>query len=57
MINYKSYKSAVKDYQNLLDFPFTLNELQDKIPNQKACGVDGILNEMTKYTDHKLAIL
>ena len=43
-------ESAIKDYQNPLDSPITLNELQDKIKTlqpKKACGVDGILNEMT----------
>ena len=59
MIN---YKSAIKDYQNALDSSITLNELKDKIKTfqpKKACGVDGILNEMINYTDHKfqLAIL
>ena len=40
----------------ILDSPITLNELQDKIKTlqpKKACGVDGILNEMIKYTDNK----
>lgn len=55
-------ESTIKDYQNPLDSPITLAELLDKIQTlkpQKACGVDGILNEMIKYTDHKfkLAIL
>ena len=55
-------ESTIKDYENPLDSPITLNELQDKIQTlqpKKACGVDGILNEMIKYTDHKfqLAIL
>ena len=55
-------ESTIKDYQNPLDSPITLNELQDKIKTlqpKKACGVDGILNEMIKYTDNKfqLAIL
>ena len=45
-----------------MDSPITLNELQVKIQTlqpKKSCGVDGILNEMIKYTDHKyqLAIL
>ena len=38
-------ESTIKDYQNPLDSPITLSELQDKIkPLQpkKACGVDGI---------------
>ena len=55
-------ESTIKDYQNPLDSPITLNELQDKIKTlqpKKAYGVDGILNEMIKYTDNKfqLAIL
>ncbi|CDQ91392.1 unnamed protein product, partial [Oncorhynchus mykiss] len=55
-------ESTIKDYQKPLDSPITLNELQDKIKTlqpKKACGVDGILNEMIKYTDYKfqLAIL
>ena len=40
-------ESAIKDYQNLLDFQITMNELQDKLQTlqpKKACGVDGILN-------------
>ena len=54
-------ESTLKDYLNPLDYPITLNELQDKIKTlqpKKACGV-GILNEMIKYTDNKfqLAIL
>jgi hypothetical protein len=52
----------MKDYQNPLDSPITLNKLQDKIKTlqtKKACGVDGVLNEIIKYTDNKfqLAIL
>ena len=50
-------ESTIKDYQNPLDSPITLNELQNKIKTiqpKKACGVDGILNEMIKYTDNKL---
>ena len=46
-------ESTIKDYHNPLDSPFTLSELQDKIkPLQpkKACGVDGILNEIIKKT-------
>ncbi len=55
-------ESTIKDYQNPLDSPITLAELLDQIQTlktQKACGVDGILNEMIKYTEHKfkLAIL
>ena len=53
---------VIKDNQNPLDSPITLKELQDKISSlklKKACGVEGILNEMIKYTDLKfqLAIL
>ncbi len=42
-------ESTIKDYQNPLDSPITLAELLDQIQTlktQKACGVDGILNEM-----------
>ena len=58
----KNLESIIKDYQTPLDSPITLNELQDKIKTlkpKKACGTDGILNEMIKYTDLKfqLAIL
>lgn len=55
-------ESTIKDYQNPLDSPITLQELQDKIKTlkpKKACGADGIPNEMIKSTDPKfqLAIL
>ena len=58
----KNLESAIKDYQNPLDSQITLKELQDNIntlKTKKACGADGILNEMIKFTDHKfqLAIL
>ena len=58
----QTLESVIKDYQNPIDSPFTLKELQDKISSlklKKACGVDGILNKMIKYTDLKfqLAIL
>jgi len=39
--------------------PIILTELLDKIQTQKlqkACGVDGILNEIIKYTDHKFKL-
>ncbi len=49
-------KEKIKDNQNPLDFPITENELTDRLhalkPN-KACGIDGILNEMIKYTNDK----
>ena len=58
----QTLESVIKDNQNPLDSPITLKELQDKISyfkRKKACGVDGIINEMIKYTDLKfqLAIL
>ena len=49
-------ESTIKDYQNPLDSPLTLNELQRKIQTlqpKKASWVDGTLNELRKYTDHK----
>ncbi len=52
-------ESTIKDYQNPLDSPITLAELLDQIQTlktQKACGVDGILNEMIKYTEHKFKL-
>ncbi len=53
---------SIKANQNPLDFPITLNELEDKLrvlEPKKACGVDSILNEMLKHTDQrfKLAML
>ena len=53
---------AIKDYQTPLDYPITELELEAKLKvlqNKKACGPDGILNEMIKYTNRKckLAIL
>lgn len=58
----KNLESAIKDYQNPLDYPITGLELEDKLKalqNKKACGTDGILNEMLKHTNRKckLAIL
>ena len=55
-------ESTIKEYQNPLVSPITLNEIQDKIKTlqpKKDCGVDGILNEIIKYKDNKfqLAIL
>ena len=55
----QTLESVIKYDQNS---PITLKELQDKISSlklKKACGVDGILNKMIKYTDLKfqLAIL
>lgn len=55
-------ETTIKDYQNPLDFPVAIKELQDKIKSQetkKAYSVDGILNEIIKFTDFKfqLAIL
>ena len=52
-------ESTIKDYQNPLDSPITLNELQDKIQTlqpKETCGVDDILNKMIKYTDHKFKL-
>lgn len=52
-------ESTIKDNQYLLDSPITLKQLQDKIKSletKKACGADGILNKMIKFTD-QLAIL
>ena len=48
-------ESIIKDQQNPLDLPITERELQIKIKAlqpKKACGADGILNEMIKYTDN-----
>ena len=45
--------------KTIKDYPITLNELQDKIKTlqpKKACGVDGILNEIIKYTDNKFQL-
>ena len=52
-------ESTIKDYQNTLDSPITLNELQNKIQTlqpKKACGVDGILNEMIQLYRPKIPI-
>lgn len=55
----KSLESTIKDHQSPLDSPITLKELQDNIKSlntKKACGIDGILNEMIKFTDLKFQI-
>ena len=53
---------AIKNHQNPLDSPITEQELHKKLralKSKKACGPDGILNEMLKNTNKKfqLAIL
>ncbi len=53
---------SIKANQNPLDFPITMNELEDKLrvlEPKKACGVDSLLNEMLKHTEQsfKLAML
>ncbi|XP_067427114.1 uncharacterized protein [Thunnus thynnus] len=48
-----------KDHQNPLDFPITMNHLKTKLKtlkNKKACGPDGILNEMLKYSTEKFQL-
>jgi hypothetical protein len=48
-----SLESTIKDDQNPLDSPITLNELQDKIQTlqpKKDCGVDGLLNKFQLVT-------
>ena len=47
---------AIKNNQNPLDPPITEQELQKKLQtlkSKKACGPDGIMNEMLKNTDKK----
>ena len=49
-------ETIIKDYQNPLDYEITEKELDQKLKNlkcRKACGPDGILNEMLKHTDNK----
>ena len=41
------FELTIKDYQNPLDSPITLNKIYDKIQThqpKKACGFDGLLN-------------
>ncbi len=50
---------TISKIQNPLDYPITENELIDQIQalkNKKASGLDGILNEMLKNTEHKLRL-
>ncbi len=50
---------TISKIPNPLDYPITENELIDKIQarkNKKASGLDGILNEMLKNTEHKLRL-
>ena len=58
----KDLERVIKNYQTPLDYPITELELEDKLKilqPKKACGPDGILNEMLKYSSRKckLAIL
>lgn len=49
--NFKLLENAIKDYQNTLDSPITMEGLQEKmsnLKNGKACGFDGIRKEMLK---------
>jgi len=54
---WKTLEAVIKNNQNPLDYPVTEQELIEVIQSlkgKKACGVDGILNEMIKYSDHKI---
>uniref|UniRef100_A0A671UAW8 ribonuclease H n=1 Tax=Sparus aurata TaxID=8175 RepID=A0A671UAW8_SPAAU len=56
---WKTLELAIKDNQNPLDASITEQELTESIQSlkaKKACGVDSILNEMIKYSDHKLKL-
>uniref|UniRef100_A0A671U6T8 ribonuclease H n=1 Tax=Sparus aurata TaxID=8175 RepID=A0A671U6T8_SPAAU len=56
---YKTLELVIKDNQNPLDASITEQELTESIQSlkaKKACGVDSILNEMIKYSDHKLKL-
>uniref|UniRef100_A0A671YR74 ribonuclease H n=1 Tax=Sparus aurata TaxID=8175 RepID=A0A671YR74_SPAAU len=58
----KDLERVIKNYQTPLDYPITELELEDKLKilqPKTACGPDGILNEMLKYSSRKckLAIL
>ena len=55
----KTIEPIIKDQQNPIDFPITEKELELKVnalQPKKACGVDGILNEMIKFADNRLHI-
>lgn len=54
---WKTLESALKKNQNPLDYPITEQELTETIQSvktKKSCGVDGILNEMIKYSNNKI---
>ena len=49
-------ETIIKDYQNPLDYEITEKELDQKLKNlkcRKACGPNGILNEMLKHADYR----
>lgn len=57
--NGKTLEAVIKNNQNPLDYPVTepeLTEVIQSLKGKKACGVDGVLNEMIKYSDHKIRL-
>ena len=56
---WKTLELVIKDNQNPLDASITEQELTESIQSlkaKKARGVDSILNEIIKYSDHKLKL-
>ena len=52
-------ENTINEYQNPLDYPITDTELTEKLQGlqpKKACGPDGILNEMLTNISHNLRL-
>lgn len=59
LTKWKTLEAVIKNNQNPLDYPVTEQELTEVIQSlkgKKPCGVYGILNEMIKYSDHKIRL-
>lgn len=54
-----NFGNSDQKQKNPIDYPITEQELMEiirSLKTNKACGIDGILNEMIKYSNHKIKL-